>query len=102
MSEVKHVEGKLIVRGLEILEESGDVVALCLDKTTGCERDEANAAELSRRWNCHQELLGALKAIAAMTDADNEEGYRADDSEGCLDTVHSKARAAITKAKLSN
>lgn len=37
----------------------------------------------------------ALERIKAMTDADNPESYRCDDSEGCLDTVFDVASKAI-------
>ena len=43
-------------------------------------------------------LLQAMRDIADMTDADNDESYRADDSEGCLDTVNAKALRAIREA----
>ncbi len=45
------------------------------------------------------ELLEALESIAQMTDADDPESYRADDREGCLETVFSVARKAIAKAR---
>jgi hypothetical protein len=44
-------------------------------------------------------MLEALKRIAEHTDPDSpEENYRADDTEGCLDTVFSLATRAITAA----
>jgi hypothetical protein len=45
------------------------------------------------------DLLEALKRIAEHTDPDSpEENYRADDTEGCLDTVFSIAKRAIAAA----
>jgi len=44
-------------------------------------------------------LLAALRDIAEMTDPDNPDSYRSDDREGCLDTVHAKATAAIAAAE---
>lgn len=45
------------------------------------------------------DLLDALERIAAHADPDSpEENYRADDREGCLDTVFAIARRAIAKA----
>jgi len=44
-------------------------------------------------------MLEALQQIVAATDADNPESYRCDDREGCLDTVHAIACAAITKVE---
>lgn len=41
------------------------------------------------------EAREALKDIAEATDADNPESYRADDREGCLDTVHAIAASAL-------
>lgn len=40
-------------------------------------------------------LVAALRAIAQMTDPDDPDSYRADDREGCLDTVQDTARAAL-------
>lgn len=59
----------------------------------------ANKAFIVRACNSHYELLDALRRIAAHTDADDEESYRCDDREGCLDTVHAIAIAAISKAE---
>ena len=44
------------------------------------------------------EMYAALESIAAMTDADDDGSYRADDREGCLDTVYAVAKAALRKA----
>ena len=44
------------------------------------------------------ELLEALQEIARHTDPDSDDSYRADDREGCLDTVHYLASTAIAKA----
>jgi hypothetical protein len=41
------------------------------------------------------ELEAALRSIAENTDADDPESYRADDREGCLDTVNGVANAAL-------
>lgn len=41
------------------------------------------------------ELEVALAEIAAMTDQDNPDSYRADDREGCLDAVQARARTAL-------
>jgi hypothetical protein len=47
-------------------------------------------------------LLEALRRIAEHTDPDSpEENYRADDREGCLDTVFSIAKRAIAEASKS-
>ena len=45
-----------------------------------------------------EELRNVLKAIAQHTDPDSNDSYRADDREGCLDTVHHLASTAISKA----
>jgi len=46
------------------------------------------------------DLLEALSRIAEHTDPDSsDENYRADDREGCLDTVFALARDAIAKAR---
>lgn len=42
-----------------------------------------------------KEIEDALKAIREHTDADNPESYRCDDREGCLDTVHAKAKSTL-------
>ena len=47
----------------------------------------------------YRALLAALRDIAEMTDSDNPDSYRLDDREGCLDTVHAKATAAIAAAE---
>lgn len=47
------------------------------------------------------ELIKALISILEMTDPDNSESYRADDSEGCLDTVFSISSSAIANAQAS-
>lgn len=44
-------------------------------------------------------LKEALRHIVEMTDAENPESYRADDREGCLDTVHDTARRALESSK---
>lgn len=44
-------------------------------------------------------MLGALNRIACHTDGDASDNYRADDSEGCLDTVHALAIAAIAQGE---
>lgn len=40
-------------------------------------------------------LRDALQSIRDMTDADNDESYRCDDREGCLDTVFAVASRAL-------
>jgi hypothetical protein len=44
-----------------------------------------------------EELQNVLKEIAQHTDPDDSGSYRADDREGCLDTVHHLASTAISK-----
>ena len=43
----------------------------------------------------NDDLIMALTDIAQMTDPDDPENYRADDPEGCLDTVFYVANQAI-------
>jgi hypothetical protein len=50
--------------------------------------EEKSMTELDR-------LRDALERIKAMTDADNPNSYRADDREGCLDTVFAVASQAL-------
>lgn len=47
----------------------------------------------------HDELVAALEEIKEMTDADNNECYRCDDREGCLDAVFAKAQSILAKVK---
>ena len=42
-------------------------------------------------------VVGALQNIKDATNADDPESYRADDREGCLDTVFAIASRALTK-----
>lgn len=42
-----------------------------------------------------REAVAALEDIRKMTDADDDESYRADDREGCLDAVHGRATEAL-------
>ena len=44
------------------------------------------------------EMYAALENIVVMTDADDDDSYRSDDREGCLDTVYAVAKAALRKA----
>lgn len=41
------------------------------------------------------DLRAALQSIKDMTDVDNPDSYRADDREGCLDTVFAAASEAL-------
>ena len=43
------------------------------------------------------DMMETLREILRHTEPDNEGSYRADDPEGCLDTVHALAKAAIAK-----
>ena len=45
------------------------------------------------------DLLATLRDIAGHTDADDPQSYRADDPEGCLDTVHARAVGAVARAE---
>lgn len=45
------------------------------------------------------DLYAALEKIQRMTDADDDESYRADDREGCLDAVYGTAETALAKAR---
>jgi hypothetical protein len=66
-------------------------------KGTAAEKAEAEANRdllFAAPW-----MLDALRRIAEHTDPDSpEENYRADDTEGCLDTVFSIAKRAIAAA----
>ena len=42
-------------------------------------------------------LIEALKEIAEMTDPDDPDSYRADDPQGCLDTINYVAAMAIAE-----
>lgn len=42
-----------------------------------------------------ERLRDALQRIKDMTDADNPDSYRADDREGCLDTVFAVASRTL-------
>ena len=53
---------------------------------------------MSEYTELERELLDALKDIRQMTDADDEESYRADDREGCLDAVFATADRIIAKS----
>jgi hypothetical protein len=44
-------------------------------------------------------LLDVLQRIARHTDPDDPTSYRADDREGCLETVHQIARDAVKEYK---
>lgn len=52
------------------------------------QRAESAEADLARARE-------ALETIEGATNADDPESYRSDDREGCLDTVHSIARALL-------
>jgi hypothetical protein len=56
----------------------------------------ANAAirEAAERM---EELQNVLKEIAQHTDPEDSDSYRADDREGCLDTIHHLASTAMSK-----
>jgi hypothetical protein len=45
-----------------------------------------------------ERLRAARQSIIDMTDADNPDSYRADDREGCLDTVFATASEALAVA----
>jgi hypothetical protein len=47
-----------------------------------------------------REQQAALESIAKITDADDLLSYRADDGEGCLDTVYATATEALSKYAL--
>lgn len=53
----------------------------------------ADGVEAAARVRALEE---ALQSIAEATDADDPESYRSDDREGCLDTVHAIATAALS------
>jgi hypothetical protein len=72
------------------------------DREAAAAANRAQIASLEaivRAANSHDQMLAALKDIAAMTDPDDPDCYRSDDREGCLDAVQSAARAAIAKAE---
>lgn len=79
--------------------DDGTLVPVCrlLWPTKYCSEDETEAN--ARLIAAAPELLEALERIAQHTDPDDPESYRADDREGCLDTVQAIAAAAIAKAK---
>lgn len=62
-----------------------------------------NKADAIRLWNTRHDhtadLVEALDAIREMTDPDDEDNYRADDREGCFDTVFETARTALSRAR---
>jgi hypothetical protein len=60
---------------------------------------EANAQLIIMAVNSHDALVAALRDIREHTDPEPaSENYRADDREGCLDTVFSVATAALRAA----
>lgn len=95
MSEAKHAPGPWRSVGLAIVCASGHVIAYLKRRGT-LKATKANAYLIAAA----PDMLAALERIAEHTNPDSpEENYRADDREGCLDTVFEIARAAIAKAK---
>jgi len=62
---------------------------------------EAKDAEIAAMHDAYQQAVEALEEIAECTDPDGGENYRADDREGCLDTVHALSTRARTAAAAS-
>ena len=56
------------------------------------------AAEIRRLRSLNAELVATLTDIRSATNADDPESYRADDREGCLDTVFAIADRALSRA----
>lgn len=106
MSETKHTPGMLRVgysdgSGPECLTIDDNTVVVMGGDSFGLmygARKPADAARIALTWNCHDELVEALRSIAEHTDPDGGDNYRSDDREGCLDTVHALARAALSRA----
>lgn len=76
------------------LEIAYRVKAECNDEAN-FQRSRALAAEA-----LVQSMREALEKIAGHTDPDDPESYRCDDREGCLDTVQSIARAALSRSEV--
>jgi len=63
-----HTPGKLrVVPGLSALHIKGEDRYVARTGTD-CLEDEANAERLAHCWNCHEDLLAALKAMLAHTE----------------------------------
>jgi len=63
------------------------------------ELPDAIAAKMAGLSAEREGLEAAMSLIRAMTDPADEDNYRADDREGCLDAVHDAARAALTQGE---
>lgn len=82
----------------EIAETVGDEVTAEYARSANETADalaEASSA-LSSLQEQKRKLEEGVASIVEMTDPDNPESYRADDREGCLDTVQAVARALLS------
>ncbi len=63
MSEAKHTAGELVASDWYIEDCEGNPVAETSTESSDDSQDIANAAEIARRWNCHEELVKACKLM---------------------------------------
>lgn len=83
-----HTPGKLHVHGEFIRGENGYVIVRMVDGG-----QQVNALELVRRWNCHEELLEACKALIGHDNPPAGEAGHIDFSQAVA-----MAKAAIRNA----
>lgn len=93
MSETKHTKGTLTARTVADLDFSHDLCVgqepvACVYRVDG----EANAARIVLTWNCHDDLLAALRGILAELPKYNADHHRD------LADAHSAALRAIARA----
>lgn len=79
----------------DLVETVSELQNQVLVKHTAAVLEEMHA-QIKRRDDEIERLRSVLQDIAEMTDADNPESYRADDREGCLDTVFGVATESLT------
>lgn len=110
----EQTKGRLLASGPELVIEDRETkhVATCWNHNEiDPDESEANAVRLTAAWNAVQsiptaalesgviaDLIEALKDIRQCTDPNStEENYRADDTEGCLDTAFAIADRILAK-----
>ncbi len=77
---------KRLVADLEFIQcEESSVWIARIDASLGTNYDDALAAEIARRWNTHEALVEALRALVG--DGPNKGEVRALEAEGLIDAA---------------